>query len=192
MGSGCSSEQSTAVISKARIIIVQDNQLKEFPCPIKAHQVLQSITDPTTMSSPGFICDCDDLEFGDCVPALNHGEDLSPGKLYFVLPVGYMGRPIRAEEMASLAVKASDAWLKLGRGRIGGRGSFCRGETPEEMVVAGHSEGYVMPPGKRVADQNRCRGGAGQDSLPRRRSSHECNKGRDLALRLTVISEEEE
>lgn len=108
MGSSCSSGQSTtAAVAK---IILQDGQLMEVSCPVKVLQFLHSIMSATM--SFGFVCDSDDLEFGECVPAMDDDDELVPGKLYFVLPVIYLKRPIKAEEMASLAVKASTALLK--------------------------------------------------------------------------------
>ncbi|KAK1559333.1 hypothetical protein Q3G72_013368 [Acer saccharum] len=47
------------------------------------------------------------MDFNSLVPRINGDEELRPGQLYFSLPMSLSERPLMAEEMASLAVKAS-------------------------------------------------------------------------------------
>ncbi|KAG6480808.1 hypothetical protein ZIOFF_057395 [Zingiber officinale] len=82
-------------------LVLQDGELQEFAQPVKASHVLQSMH-PTAY----FVCDADDMVIDGHAPAVN---ELRPGKLYFVLPVSMLRRPLHAEEMAALAVKANTA-----------------------------------------------------------------------------------
>ncbi|XP_059282484.1 uncharacterized protein LOC132036222 [Lycium ferocissimum] len=96
----CNSCESTSVATVK--LILQDGRLQEFPYPIKASYLLQK--DPTI-----FICNSDEMEFGDMVYAINGDEELQLGQLYFALPLKRLRSKLRAEEMAALAVKASSA-----------------------------------------------------------------------------------
>ena len=54
------------------------------------------------------------MDFDDAVIAVGGSEDLRPGELYFVLPLTWLKYPLRAEQMAALAVKGSSALTKSG------------------------------------------------------------------------------
>ncbi|KAG2265110.1 hypothetical protein Bca4012_077674 [Brassica carinata] len=54
------------------------------------------------------------MDFDDAVSAVSGNEELRSGQLYFVLPLTWLNHPLRAEEMAALAVKASSALTKSG------------------------------------------------------------------------------
>ncbi|RAL46747.1 hypothetical protein DM860_005026 [Cuscuta australis] len=104
----CTSCESASVVTAK--LILEDGRLQEFSCPVKASYVLQR--DPTV-----FICNSDEMDFGDVVSALAGDEELQPGQLYFALPLCRLKRRLQAEEMAALAVKASSALTKsLGSG----------------------------------------------------------------------------
>ncbi|KAH0688988.1 hypothetical protein KY289_016346 [Solanum tuberosum] len=96
----CNSCESTSVATAK--IILQDGRLQEFSYPIKASYLLQK--DPTI-----FICNSDEMEFGDRISAINAEEELQLGQLYFAMPLKRLRSRLRAEEMAALAVKASSA-----------------------------------------------------------------------------------
>ncbi|XP_042415411.1 uncharacterized protein LOC122004616 [Zingiber officinale] len=83
-------------------LVLQDGELHEFARPVKATHVLQ------TMHPAFFVCDADDMVFDSQAPA---ADELRPGKIYFVLPVSMLRRPLHAEEMAALAMKASVALM---------------------------------------------------------------------------------
>ncbi|XP_010557967.1 PREDICTED: uncharacterized protein LOC104826784 [Tarenaya hassleriana] len=88
-------------------LILPDGTLQEFSSPVKVWQILQK--NPTC-----FVCNSDEMDFDDAVSAVNGSEDLRPGQLYFVLPLTWLNHPLRAKEMAALAVKASLALTKSG------------------------------------------------------------------------------
>ncbi|CAH8332733.1 unnamed protein product [Eruca vesicaria subsp. sativa] len=88
-------------------LILLDGTLQEFSSPIKVWQILQK--HPTS-----FVCNSDEMDFDDAVSALSGNEELRPGQLYFVLPLTWLNHPLKAEEMAALAVKASSALTKSG------------------------------------------------------------------------------
>ncbi|XP_060192733.1 uncharacterized protein LOC132622193 [Lycium barbarum] len=100
MGIVCSSCQSTSV-STAKLIL-HDGRLQEFSYPVKASYLLQN--DPTI-----FICNSDEMDFGDVISAVSENEELQLGQLYFALPLNRLKHKLKAEEMAALAVKASSA-----------------------------------------------------------------------------------
>ncbi|CAN4081606.1 unnamed protein product [Withania somnifera] len=100
MGIICSSYESTSVATAK--LILHDGRLQEFSYPVKASYLLQN--DPTI-----FICNSDEMDFGDLVSAISAEEELQLGQLYFALPLSHLKHKLKAEEMAALAVKASSA-----------------------------------------------------------------------------------
>uniref|UniRef100_A0A1J3FHW9 Uncharacterized protein n=1 Tax=Noccaea caerulescens TaxID=107243 RepID=A0A1J3FHW9_NOCCA len=88
-------------------LILFDGTLQEFSSPVKVWQILQK--NPTS-----FVCNSDEMDFDDAVTAVAGNEELRSGQLYFVLPLTWLNHPLRAEEMAALAVKASSALTKSG------------------------------------------------------------------------------
>lgn len=104
MGACSSSESRRTETAK---LILPDGTLQEFSSPVKVWQILQK--NPTS-----FVCNSDDMDFDDAVVAVGGSEDLRPGELYFVLPLTWLNHPLRAEQMAALAVKASSALTKSG------------------------------------------------------------------------------
>ncbi|ESQ45453.1 hypothetical protein EUTSA_v10010783mg [Eutrema salsugineum] len=121
MGACSSSESRRTETAK---LILPDGTLQEFSSPVKVWQILQK--NPTS-----FVCNSDDMDFDDAVLAVGGSEDLQPGELYFVLPLTWLNHPLRAEQMAALAVKASSALTKSGGG-----GWNC-GDEGEARKVSG-------------------------------------------------------
>ncbi|KAF2294429.1 hypothetical protein GH714_011314 [Hevea brasiliensis] len=99
MGICSSCGPSTVATAK---LILEDGRLEEFQVAVRVSQILQR--NPSC-----FICNADDLGFDDHVSAINDDEELELGQLYFELPVSWLDSPIKAEEIAALAVKASSA-----------------------------------------------------------------------------------
>ncbi|XP_030511784.1 uncharacterized protein LOC115726165 [Rhodamnia argentea] len=111
----CSSCESTSVATAK--LILMDGRLQEFAYPVKASYVLQRNRDC-------FICNSDEMDFDDVVSAVPADDELLPGHLYFALPLSRLKRPLQAEEMAALAVKASSALMRSGGDKCG-----CRGKS---------------------------------------------------------------
>ncbi|GMN37472.1 hypothetical protein TIFTF001_006839 [Ficus carica] len=140
------------------------------------------------------------MDFGEFVSAVDENEELQLGQLYFVLPLTCLNRPVPPEEMAALALKASEAFRKMrggggGGGGVGvGRARCCGVEGVETLEFA-----------IKRKDVNRCRwvadtvGSGGGDSgdrqefvsRRRRRRTGGCRVGRQRFLaELSAIEEE--
>ena len=146
MGACGSSESRRTDTAK---LILQDGTLQEFTSPVKVWQILKK--NPTS-----FVCNSDDMDFDDAVIAVGGSEDLRPGELYFVLPLTWLNHPLRAEQMAALAVKASSALNKSG---------WSCGDDGDARKVSGGECGRV----KRVK-RNSCGGrGCGGGGKGRRK-----------------------
>lgn len=146
----CSSCHTSKSTTTAKLIQI-DGNLQEYPYPVKVSYVLQN-------NPSSFICDSDDMDFDNIVEPISDDDELVPGQLYFALPLTRLKRPIRREEMAALAVKASNALSKGGGDKCGcGGKSFTPVvEKPGKRQVA---EGDVGR--KRSRGGGRRRSGAG-------------------------------
>ncbi|KAL0424570.1 UNVERIFIED_CONTAM: hypothetical protein Sradi_0991800 [Sesamum radiatum] len=154
----CSSCDSTAVATAK--LISADGRLQEFPYPVKVSYVLQK-------NPACFICNSDEMEFDDVLSAVSDDEELQPGQLYFALPLTRLKRPLRAEEMAALAVKASSA-LSKSSGNCSAK-CACR----RNIVVFSGDKG--MKPPRKVAEsgsrRRRCGGVGGRGKFAARLSA---------------------
>ncbi|CAM8990418.1 unnamed protein product [Rhodiola kirilowii] len=120
----CSSVDATSVITAK--LILPDGRLQEYSHPIKACYVLQRFKSPAF-----FICNSDEMEFNDVVSAVADDEELQLGQLYFLLPLNLLKYPLKAAEMAELAVRASTALMKSCGG--GGTGAWLSVESGKRM-----------------------------------------------------------
>lgn len=84
-------------------VVSISGDLRQYPVPITASQVLQS----ESTSSPQILCNSDRLYFDEYIPALRNDEELLAGQIYFVLPASKSQYRLTASDMAALAVKAS-------------------------------------------------------------------------------------
>uniref|UniRef100_A0A0D9WSA2 Uncharacterized protein n=1 Tax=Leersia perrieri TaxID=77586 RepID=A0A0D9WSA2_9ORYZ len=93
-------------------VIAADGSLTEVSAaasrPISVSDVLAAGGDDYN-AGRHFLCSSDALYFDADVPALDGGELLQPGQIYFLLPVAMLGRPLSGADMAALAVRASEA-----------------------------------------------------------------------------------
>ncbi|CAL9078049.1 unnamed protein product [Musa hybrid cultivar] len=104
MGACVSSEAAAVVAASGTAkVILPDGGLREYTRPVTALRVLGKD------AARFFVCDADGMEFEGLVSAVGAHEELRPGQLYFVLPRKMLSRPLHAEELAALAVKASAA-----------------------------------------------------------------------------------
>ncbi|CDP02428.1 unnamed protein product [Coffea canephora] len=147
----CSSCESTNVATAK--LILHDGRLQEFSYPVKVSCVLQ--TNPAC-----FICNSDEMEFGDVVSAISDDEVLQPGQLYFALPLNRLKHRLLPEEMAALAVKASSAL-----GTSGGEKCGCRKKRTLEVSCQDYRSRKVGDYG----DDGLRRGRKGGDGGGRRR-----------------------
>lgn len=103
MGNGSSSSS----VATAKVIL-HSGELKEFTNPVRVSDILQE--NPSC-----FIINSNDMDFNKVISAMNEVEELQVGELYFALPLSWLNSPLRAEDMANLAIRASLA-LKMGSG----------------------------------------------------------------------------
>ncbi|KFK30348.1 hypothetical protein AALP_AA7G249700 [Arabis alpina] len=148
----CSSHESTQVATAK--LILQDGRMMEFTNPVKVGYVLQK-------NPMCFICNSDDMDFDDAVSAISADEELQLGHIYFALPLCWLRQPLKAEEMAALAVKASSALM---------RGGSCRRKSVNPIVVSdkfrmrggGSGDDTVGSGGGRKKGRNGDGGGSGR------------------------------
>ncbi|CAL9090235.1 unnamed protein product, partial [Musa textilis] len=112
---GCNSCYAAAVVVDGTAkVVLPDGGLREYARPVTAAHALGKD------AACFFVCDADAMEFDALVPAVSAEEELRPGQLYFVLPRTMLKYPLRAEDVAALALKASDALMgAAGRGAPG-------------------------------------------------------------------------
>ncbi|KAK9286235.1 hypothetical protein L1049_014621 [Liquidambar formosana] len=170
----CKSCESTSVATAK--LVLHDGQLEEFSNPVKVSHVLQK-------HPACFICNSDDMEFNGFVSAINGDEELQPGQLYFVLPMSWLRHPLQAEDMASLAVKASSSLMKSGKKRYG-----CSCKEVDQVAFTARIE---VRPSQIVAAGS---GGGGRGLVERRRLRSGGGGGgrrRTFTTNLNVVLEEE-
>lgn len=181
----CNSCESISVATAK--LILQNGQLQEFSKPIKVSHALQMMN----VSPMHFICDSDDMEFGGFFSAVDGDEVLQLGQLYFVLPLSWLKKPLRPEQMAALAVRASLALTNMRR-RYGGG---CKSASPAVFTIK-----------KNVKTSRMVARGVGDSGISdevghrevvrrRRRAGRRYNRGGvsgSYTTRLSVILEEDE
>ncbi|CAL4944288.1 unnamed protein product [Urochloa decumbens] len=141
----CNSCEATAVAAapgttpaEARVVLA-DGALRRFPGGTRASQAVKAVSATGAGAPAGalFLCSADGLELGGAVAAMGAEEPLQPGQLYFVLPAAMRRRPLQAEEMAALAIRASSALVgdhgggplvfpEAAAAAAGGAGKACR------------------------------------------------------------------
>lgn len=111
----CTSREATAVAAapgpataEARVVLA-DGALRRFPGGTRASQAVKAAAGGAAPTASWFLCSADGLELGGAVAPVRPEEALQPGQLYFVLPAAMRRRPLQAEEMAALAIRASAA-----------------------------------------------------------------------------------
>ncbi|XP_003559921.1 uncharacterized protein LOC100825662 [Brachypodium distachyon] len=160
-GSGAAVGEATA----ARVVLA-DGELQRFPGGTRASQAVKAAAAAAGSGGAGacFLCSADGLELGGAVAAVAGDEELQPGQLYFVLPAAMRRRPLQAEEMAALAVRASAA------------------------LVGDHGGGpLVFPDSASAAAAGN--GAAAARKAGRRRSRRTASRGRDFVPDLGAIAE---
>ena len=141
-------------------VVLADGDLQRFPGGTTASQALKAAD---VVGGACFLCSADGLELGGAVAAVAPHEELQPGQLYFVLPAAMRRRPLQAEEMAALAIRASAA------------------------LVGDHGDGPLVFPDSVAGGGAAARCGGKQGS--RRRSRRAPSLGRDFVPDLRAIAE---
>ena len=137
--------------AEARVVLA-DGALRWFPGGTRASQAVKAAAGAgAAPAAAWFLCSADGPE-----------EALQPGQLYFVLPAAMRRRPLQAEEMAALAIRASAA------------------------LVGDHDGPLVFPEDAAAAG-----GGAGgaRSGKACRRSRRGSSRGRDFVTDLGAIAE---
>ncbi|KAJ1293675.1 hypothetical protein BS78_01G087100 [Paspalum vaginatum] len=161
----CNSCEATAAVAaaprstsaEARVVLA-DGALRRFPGGTRASQAVKA----AGAAASWFLCSADGLELGGAVAAVGSDEALQPGQLYFVLPAAMRRRPLQAEEMAALAIRASAALV----------GDHDGGPLVFPEAAAGAGAGAGARPGKAC-----------------RRSRRGSSRGRDFVPDLGAITE---
>ena len=109
-------------------VVTIDGSLNEYSAPVTVSQVLG----PNCVS--GLLCNSDNLNYNDYIPALAMDDMIELGRLYFVLPIEKNNCVLSGRDMAMLAVKASSA--------IAGTGKSRRRWEPVQVVAMTEGEEY--------------------------------------------------
>ncbi|CAL5082133.1 unnamed protein product [Urochloa decumbens] len=114
--SGAMSESAaeSSVHALTAMVVGLDGSMAQFAAPVTALEALAAIatagiTAFSSSLSPYFLCCSDEMDFDAPVRALAARDALRPGQLYFALPASMLQRPLSAQDMAALAIKASAA-----------------------------------------------------------------------------------
>ncbi|CAL5073583.1 unnamed protein product [Urochloa decumbens] len=114
--SGAMSESAaeSSVHALTAKVVGLDGSTAQFVAPVTALEALAAIAVAAGIraSSPSnarFLCCSDEMDFDAPVRALAARDALRLGQLYFALPVSMLERPLSAQDMGALAVKASAA-----------------------------------------------------------------------------------
>ncbi|KAM0929696.1 hypothetical protein ACQ4PT_001698 [Festuca glaucescens] len=115
----CNSCEATAVAAvtggsavgeaTAARVVLAVGELQRFPGGTRASHAVKAAAAAEGGAGACFLCSADGLELGVAVVAVAPDEELQPWQLYFLLPAAMRRRPLQAEEMAALAIRASAA-----------------------------------------------------------------------------------
>ena len=102
------------------LVLLPSGELREYPRPATAARVLE---DASSGGGGWVLCDADLMGFEGPVAAVGAAEPLRAGQIYFVLPAAARRRGLAREEVAALAVRASDALSRAAAAGAPGRRS---------------------------------------------------------------------
>ncbi|ONK60152.1 uncharacterized protein A4U43_C08F14930 [Asparagus officinalis] len=168
----CSSCEATSIIETPTAkLALTDGSLQEYDRPVKASHVLRQKDE--------FVCDSDEMEFDGFMSAMDSNEYLQMGQLYFLLPRSMLKRPLHAEEMAALAVKASSALMRARSYHFG-----------SSLAVAPVVDFPTIQPRNNITTEAEHTTVAAMAKRRRRRRSGSGGSGRSFASSLGSIMEE--
>ncbi|XP_078435696.1 uncharacterized protein LOC144706576 [Wolffia australiana] len=132
--------------SGTTMVITAGGDLRQFAGAVRADVAL--CDDPCSI-----LLHADDVQLDGFVTAVDGGEELRPGELYFAVPRSFVKRRLRGEEVRELVAKAGAALDKAGV-MLEPYGEQRRGVVDERgfspQLVAVPEEETVLAP------QNRC------------------------------------
>ncbi|KAJ3707352.1 hypothetical protein LUZ61_011057 [Rhynchospora tenuis] len=98
--SAYSEEMNIDMLPTAKVITI-DGSLREYSVPTKASEVLD---EKHTVS---FLCSSDELYLDRVIPEMRSHDWVELDQIYFILPRSMLDQPLKGQDMAALAVKAS-------------------------------------------------------------------------------------
>uniref|UniRef100_A0ACD5UYF5 Uncharacterized protein n=1 Tax=Avena sativa TaxID=4498 RepID=A0ACD5UYF5_AVESA len=137
--------QADGLAASTAMVLLPTGELREYTPTATAARVLEDSVDA---GAGWFLCDADAVGFEGAVSAMGKGEELRPGQIYFVLPAEARRNGLRREDIASLAVRASEALVKKAS-TAGGSGRRRRAGSVSPLVFA--------PPAEKVDQTSACR-----------------------------------
>lgn len=128
--SGAMSTAAESVHALTAKVVDLDGSVAQFAAPVTAQEALAATASGAQPSSSSrFLCCSDALDFDAPISALAAHDALHPGQLYFALPASMLGRPLSAQGMAALAVKACAALGTAPVGSVPSSSSLDRSEA---------------------------------------------------------------
>lgn len=128
--SGAMSTAAESVHALTAKVVDLDGSVAQFAPPVTAQEALAATASGAQPSSSSrFLCCSDALDFDAPISALAAHDALHPGQLYFALPASMLGRPLSAQGMAALAVKACAALGTAPVGSVPSSSSLDRSEA---------------------------------------------------------------
>ena len=118
LSSGAAGEAAAAAPRDTALVLLPSGELREYPRPATAARVLE---DASSGGGGWVLCDADLMGFEGPVAAVGAAEPLRAGQIYFVLPAAARRRGLAREEVAALAVRASDALSRAATAATGRR-----------------------------------------------------------------------
>ncbi|CAL5063642.1 unnamed protein product [Urochloa decumbens] len=153
--SGAMSESAaeSSVHALTAKVVGLDGSMAQFAAPVTALEALAAIASAgitafSSSLSPYFLCCSDEMDFDAPVRALAARDALRPGQLYFALPASMLQRPLSAQDMAALAVKASAA---LGTAPIVAAADVPSPDSRSKVGAASNKRRRRQTTGRRVA-----------------------------------------
>jgi len=124
LSSGAAGEAAAAAPRDTALVLLPSGELREYPRPATAARVLEDASSGGCAGDGGWVlCDADLMGFEGPVAAVGAAEALRAGQIYFVLPSAARRRGLAREEVAALAVRASDALSRAAAAGAPGRRS---------------------------------------------------------------------
>ena len=122
LSSGAAGEAAAAAPRDTALVLLPSGELREYPRPATAARVLEDASSGAGAGDGGWVlCDADLMGFEGPVAAVGAAEALRAGQIYFVLPAAARRRGLAREEVAALAVRASDALSRAATAATGRR-----------------------------------------------------------------------